>query len=63
MLFHDIRKFLKRTGMKPTRLGRNALNDSRSIRDFQNNTRTPRPATCEKLRNYMTKYLLDNGLQ
>jgi hypothetical protein len=52
MLLHRIELFLKLSGMKPTRFGREALGDPRFVFDLRFG-REPRPATVKRVESYL----------
>lgn len=51
-LLIEIGQFLRDNDIKPTRFGREAVNDPRFYFDLQNG-RTPRASTVEKVRQFM----------
>ena len=58
MLIRDIEKFLKRTGMPPTKFGRLAAHDPRLVGDLRNG-REPRPAMTLRVEQFMNSYRTD----
>lgn len=55
MLIRDIEKFLKRTGMPPTKFGRLAAHDPRLVGDLRNG-REPRSGTALRVEQFMNTY-------
>lgn len=51
-LLIDINRFLKATGMKPTRFGREVVSDPRFVFDLRNG-REARPKTAAKVREFI----------
>ena len=51
-LHRRVERFLKHSGMKPTRFGRNAARDPRLVFDLRRG-RVPRPATERRLNAYL----------
>lgn len=51
-LLTDIGRFLRRSGMPPTRFGREALNDPRFVSDLRNG-REPGARTCARVYGYI----------
>lgn len=51
-LLHSIRDFCARTGMSPSRFGREAVADARLVHDMRKG-RQLRPATARRVREYM----------
>ncbi len=48
----DVERFMNRTGMRPSTLGRRALGDPNLVRSLRNG-RELRPATADRLRSYI----------
>jgi hypothetical protein len=55
MLISRIERFLRKTGMPPTKLGRLAVSDPRFVLDVRRG-RLPRPRTERRLDQFMRKY-------
>ncbi|WP_294389784.1 hypothetical protein [uncultured Sphingomonas sp.] len=51
-LLMDVERFMNRTGMRPSTLGRRALGDPNLVRSLRNG-RELRPATADRLRSYI----------
>lgn len=58
MLIRNIEKFLKRTGMPPTKFGRLAAHDPRLVGDLRNG-REPRPEMTLRVEQFMNSYRTD----
>ena len=52
MILREIEQYLRRTGVKPTRFGREVVNDPRLVFDLRMG-REPRAKTVEKVRSYI----------
>lgn len=55
MLIREIERFLKRTGMPPTKFGRLAAQDPRLVGDLRNG-REPRAAMTSRVEQFMNTY-------
>lgn len=55
MLIRKVEKFLRRTGMSATRLGREAMSDPCFVRDLRNG-REPKLATERTVEHFMNKF-------
>jgi hypothetical protein len=51
-MLQTVEKFLRETGMAPTRFGRNAVRDPRIVFDMRNG-REPTPRMCRRLDRYI----------
>ena len=51
-LLREVEKFLRRSDVKPTRFGREAVGDPRFVFDLRNG-RDPRPQTIERVLSYL----------
>jgi predicted transcriptional regulator len=49
----EVERFLKSTGMKETRFGKEALNDPCFVRDVLRGERAPSMKTADRVRRYM----------
>jgi hypothetical protein len=58
MLIRKIEKFLRRTGMPPTKFGRLATHDPRFVLDLRNG-RTPRWRMEQRVEHFMNTYRED----
>lgn len=59
MLIREIEKFLKHTGMPPTKFGRLAAQDPRLVGDLRNG-REPRAAMTSRVEQFMNTYPRDS---
>ena len=55
MLIRKIERFLRHTGMPPTKFGRLAARDPRFVLDLRNG-REPRSRTAQLVEHFMNKY-------
>lgn len=51
-LLREVEKFLRQSDVAPTRFGRDAVGDPRSVFDLRNG-RDPRPSTVARVRAYL----------
>ena len=51
-LLQRVERYLRRSGMTPTRFGREALRDPRLVWDLRNG-REPRPPTARRIRDFL----------
>lgn len=59
-MLRTVEKFLRETGMAPTRFGRNAVRDPRIVLDMRNG-REPTERMCRRLSHYIAMHAPSAG--
>ena len=60
MLLPQVERYIRRSGMPPSRFGREAVNDPRFVHDLRLG-REPRPKTAARVAAWLAAHPIDDG--